>query len=213
MGNIFYSCILLGIGLFTPQAKAYDTNGISPQITFNVGSVMSTFAENESQLETTDGTTGNKTEAASGSSSSMSLDVMFEYFNSLKTSFFIRGMGPVVGTTPDRYFSVVGGMNYYFGGIGSKTVFKDQDFEFKIVPKVRYYAGGSLGLGYLTYNTKSATKGDILLEIGGQGGILYPISPKWAMRGELGLAKSVGVLVSSTEIKILIGATTTLGPE
>lgn len=213
MGNIFYSCILMGISLLASQAHAYDTSGISPQITFNVGSVMSTFAENESQLETTDGTTGNSAEAAAGSSSSMSLDVMFEYFNSLKTSFFIRGMGPVVGTTADRYFSVVGGMNYYFGGIGSKTVFKDQDFEFKIIPKIRYYAGGSLGLGYLTYSTKSATKGDILLEIGGHGGMLYPISPKWAMRGELGLAKSVGVLVSSTEIKILIGATTTLGPE
>lgn len=197
--------------LISDSSSASET--MSPVLTFNIGSIMSTFAENEDELETTDGTIGNTSTAYSGSASSMSLDIMYEDFFALKKSYFIRGMGPILGSSPDRYFSVAGGMNYYFGGIASRAVFKDQDFELKIEPKMRYYAGGSLGIGYLTYNTKSATKGDVLLEIGGQGGVIYPLNAKWGMRGELGIAKSLGVLVSSTEIKIMLGASMNLGVE
>lgn len=80
-----------------------------------------------------------------------------------------------------------------------------------MVPKLRYYMGPAIGIGYVVYNTVSATKNDILLEIGGQAGAVYTLNPKWGLRAEMGGFKATGVLISSTIIKILLGTTYNLG--
>ena len=46
---------------------------------------------------------------------------------------------------------------------------------------------------------------------GGQGGVVYTINQKWGRRVELGPARGIGVLVSSTIIKILLGTTYNIG--
>ena len=91
------------------------------------------------------------------------------------------------------------------------TVISDTNFEMKLIPKLRYYAGPSVGFGYIVYNTKSAIKNDLLFELGGQAGVIYTLNPVWALRAELGASRGIGALVSSTIIKILLGASYTIG--
>ena len=198
------------IGIFWSTATYSDTK-IPPQISFCLGSVSGSFAENPDSLKSTDGTASTTSTPYAGSASSMTLEMSYEFFNTLKRSYFIKGSGPIVGTTPDKYFSADAGINFYFTQLASQAKVSDFNFEMKLVPKMRYYAGPSLGVGYLVYNTKSATKSDVLFQLGGQGGMIYTINPKWGIKAELAAARAVGVLVSSTVVKILIGASYNLG--
>lgn len=186
-------------------------SSIPSQLNIHIGSISTNYAENEDTLKASDGsTTATKTAPYTGTASSMPFAIAYEYFPSLTKSYFFRAAGPVMGSTPDRYYSGSVGMNFYFGQIASQTIVKDLNFEMKVMPKFRYYAGPALGLGYLVYNTKSATKTDILFELGGQGGVLYSLGPKWAISAELGAARAIGSLTSATVIKILIGTSYTL---
>jgi hypothetical protein len=207
-----HALIAVSFKILTPDVSiADDVQSIPSVITFNTGMVISNFAESEDNLVTTDGSAGNTVPAYSGSASLIPIDIMYENFTSLNTSWFVRAMGPLISSTENNYFSVGGGLNYYIGPIGSKAVFKGKKMQLKIEPKLAYYFGGDLGVGYLIYNTISEKKGDALLEIGGHGGIIYPINEKWGMRGEVGLTRSIGTLVSATQIKALVGLTLNLG--
>lgn len=185
---------------------------IPGQFSFAIGSISANFAENPSQLKATGDSTSSTLPAPySGTASAMPVALTYEYFPNLKKAYFAKAVGPLLASTPDRYYSATGGVNFYFGKIASTAVVNDMNFEMKLVPKIRYYAGPSVGVGYLVYNTKSATKSDVMFEIGGQGGVIYTLNSKWALRGELGAARGIGVLLSSTVIKILLGASYNLG--
>ncbi len=202
--------ILILVGIFSQELWA-DAN-IPGQFTFALGSISVNYTENPDQLKATDTTT--TTTAATpyaGTASAMPIAVTYEYFPNLKRAYFVKAVGPLMGSTPDRYYSAIGGVNFFFGKVATMAVVSDMNFEMKLVPKMRYYAGPTIGLGYLVYNTKSATKNDTMFEIGGQGGVIYSLGPKWALRGEVGAARGIGVLVSSTIIKILLGTSYTIG--
>ena len=184
---------------------------IPGQLSFAIGSISANFTENPDQLKSTDGTTSTTTTPYAGTASSMPIAMTFEYFPNLSRAYFGKIAGPLLASTPDRYFSATGGVNFYFGKVASTAVVSDMNFEMKLIPKLRYYAVPAIGVGYLVYNTKSATKNDLLFEIGGQGGVIYTLNPKWALRAELGAARGIGVLVSSTVIKILLGTSFNLG--
>ena len=179
---------------------------IPAQISFSIGSISSNYAESESSLESTDGTDNSANQPYSGTASSMPLDISFEYFNKISRSYFIKGTGPIMGSTPDRFFSVNIGTNFYFNQIGSQTVADDTNVSITIQPKYRYYAGPQIGVGYLVYNTKSQTKNDVMVDLGGQVGAIYTINDKWGLRGQLEFTRGIGALISSTTIKILLGS-------
>jgi hypothetical protein len=203
---------LLFLILISFSQMVLSDSKIPGVFTFSLGAISTNFSENPDQLKSTDDTATTTTETPyTGTASAMPIVVGYEHFPNLKRAYFIRGVGPLLGSTPDRYFSVTGGVNFYFGHIGSNAVVRDFNFEMRIVPKFRYYAGPSIGVAYLVYNTKSATKNDTIFEIGGHGGVLYTINPIWGLRAELGAARGIGVLVSATIIKILLGATYNLG--
>lgn len=207
--NIFKKSSLILIPYFCMNAHAAST--IPSQLNFHIGSISTNYTENEDTLKASDGTTAaTKTPPYVGTASSMPFAISYEFFPGLSRSYFVRAAGPIMGSTPDRYYSGSIGMNFYFGQIASQTIVKDLNFEMKVMPKFRYYAGPALGLGYLVYNTKSATKNDVLFEIGGQGGVLYSLGPKWAISAELGAARAIGSLTSATVIKILIGTSYTM---
>lgn len=189
---------------------AHGETQIPSQISFSLGSISGGFTENPDNLTSTDGTKS-KTTPYSGSASSMPLDMNFEYFPNLKRSYFVEASAPIVGATPDRYYSLSGGANFYFTQLGAETKVRDFNFEMKIVPKLRYYLGPGLGVGYFIYNTKSATKSDLLFEVGGKGGVIYTMNPKWGIKAELGATRAIGTLVSATVVKILFGTTYNLG--
>ena len=191
--------------------SSVHADGIPAQLNIHIGTISANYTENEDTLKSTDSTTTTtKSESYAGTASSMPLAIAYEYFPGLSKSYFVRAAGPIMGSTPDRYYSISGGMNFYFGQIASQAIIKDTNFEMKVLPKFRYYAGPALGAGYLLYNTKSATKNDLLFEIGGQGGVLYTLNPKWSLAAEVGAARAIGSLTSATVIKILIGTSYTL---
>jgi len=202
-------CILLFICFY--QINLYADTKIPPQINFSIGSVSAAFKENPSNLKTTDGTTTTLSAPYSGAITSIPLEIGYEYFSNLKRSYQVKASGPLMGSSPGRYFNLVGAYNFYFTQLGSQATVSDFNFELKFKPKMRYYAGPVLGAGYLVYDTKSATKTDVLFELGGQGGLLYSIGPVWSLKAELGFSRAVGVLVNATVIKILLGMSYTLG--
>ena len=189
----------------------YSGTKIPAQINFSIGSVSVAFSENPSNLKSTDGTTSSTSTPYSGSTTAIPLEFGYEHFTNLKRSYQFKAAGPLMGSNPGRYFNAVAAANFYFSQIGSEATVSDYNFELKIKPKLRYYAGPVLGVGYLVYDTQSATKTDVLFEIGGQGGILYSIGPVWGLKAEVGFSRAVGVLVSASVIKILLGTTYTLG--
>jgi hypothetical protein len=197
--------------LLTFSQVIWADSKIPGQLTFAIGSISANYSENPDQLKSTDGTTSTTTTPYAGTASAMPIALTYEYFPNLSRAYFGKIAGPLMASSPDRYFSATGGVNFYFGKVASLAVVSDMNFEMKLIPKLRYYAGPAIGVGYLVYNTKSATKNDLLFELGGQGGVIYTINPKWAFRGELGAARGIGVLVSATVIKILLGATYNLG--
>lgn len=196
------------LSLMTSSMTFAETK-IPSLLSFSIGSFSGSFTENEDNLKSTDGTSSSTSSTPySGTASSMPLEVGFEYFPVLTRSYFIKGAGPLMGSTPDRYFSITSGVNFYFAQVASEAKVRDFNFEMKLQPKFRYYAGPAIGIGYLVYNTKSATKNDLLFELGLQGGVIYSLSPKWSLKAEIGAARAVGVLVSSTLIKITLGVAT-----
>lgn len=205
--QILNKLILFNIFLLS---SAHASSSIPSQLNFHIGSISATYAESQDTLKPSDGSATADKAPYSGTASSMPFAISYEYFPGLSKSYFGRVSGPVMGSTPDRYYSASLGINFYFGQIGSQAVIKDSSFEMKVLPKFRYYAGPAIGIGYLVYNTKSATKNDMLFEIGAQGGVLYSLNPKWALSAELGAARAIGSLTSATVIKILIGTSYSL---
>lgn len=193
------------ISIFFCQVLIADSK-IPGQFTFSIGSISANYSENPDNLTASDGTTASATAAYSGTASAMPIAVTYEYFPNLQRAYFAKAMGPLLASTPDRYYSATFGINFYFGKVASMAVVRDTNFEMKLIPKLRYYAGPALGVGYLVYNTKSAIKNDLLFELGGQAGILYTINPAWSLSAEVGGARGIGALVSATIIKILLGA-------
>jgi hypothetical protein len=201
--------LILFVALFSQSVLA--TSKIPDVLTFSIGSISANFTENPDELKATDGSTGTTVTPFAGTVSAVPIMIGYEIFPNLKRSYFINGVGPLMASNTGNYYSLIGGVNFYFSQIASNAVVSDYNFEMKIIPKFRYYAGPAIGIGYLVYNTKSATKNDIMFEIGGHGGVIYTINPKWGLRAQLGASRGIGVLVTSTIIKILLGATYNLG--
>lgn len=206
------SLILIFTLVLIPQiSKADLSDSMSKMLTFNVGMINTSFKENPDTLETTDGSIGNEANPQSGSGSSIALDIMYEKFFTLQMSYFGRLGGTIFGSTNDRYYTLNGGVNYYFDPVGTSAQISGPTADIYIAPSFRYYAGGHLGGSYLVYNTPSTTKGDFLVELGGQAGAIYAYTEKISLRGELGFSRSLGTLVSSTEIKFFAGVVYLLG--
>lgn len=196
---ILINSFLLGM------TNSYASSTSPSVINIQIGTISTNYNENKDNLKPSDSSNTNKTSPYTGSASSMPLSISYEYFSNLNRAYFGRISGPIMGSTPDRYYSLAGGINFYFGHFGSKAIINDVGFKMKIQPKLRYYVGPHLGAGYLVFNTKSATKADVLFELGAQAGIHYALNEKWSLTSELGYSRAVGALTSANVMKILIG--------
>lgn len=176
---------------------------LSDSFSISLGMVNVSFTESESTLASDDGE--EPEEAGSGSSAVISLDLTYNRPLDEKKDVYGRIIVPFMTTTGSGLVLGSGGMNYYFSGLSSDIKTDDQDVKVRISPDMRYYVGGELGFGYLIYTTESAKKSDILLNIGGHGGLLYSFRDHWSVKGELGIGKGVGTKVSTTMMKVIFG--------
>lgn len=200
----FSLCFFL---VFKTTAKA--EHPYPSQLSFLTGNIGVSYAESESTLVSTDGTPTTTGQSYSNSATALPIALSYEYFSTQKRSYFISGIAPLMASTPDRIFSINGGVNFYFNKTGTIVHFSNDQLTFFSAPTFRYYAGANAGTTYLIYNTLSKKKSDIVFDLGGQAGAIYTYNPQWGIKGELGFDRGIGALVSTTTIKILIGATYT----
>jgi len=167
-----------------------------------------TVTENESALEATD--TSIEIEDESETTSVAAAVTVFEFnYDFLQTEsrgFFFKGVVPLVSAGGSSAFLGAAGMNWYFNGAPSVFSYNNLGSTVYLIPKFRYYAGGSLGVGYVIYDTESAKKSDIYFDLGFHGGVLYNFGRKWGMRAELGMGRGTGVTTNSMGMKVFIGS-------
>lgn len=197
MRTIIFSFIIF-IGLF---AKAYANETIAKELSYNIGMVNASYAESESTL-----TGKNVTEAASGAVSSISGQISYKFAPGLERSYYFSGTFPLMANPTGSYFGAHFGSEFYFGtSSGSKVSYNNSGTSIKLKPKNLYFWGLEGGLGYLIYNTETAKKTDLLLDIGANLGILYTLSEKWRLRGILGFTRGTGVTTTTMEMKAFFG--------
>ena len=177
------------------------------QLSFTTGTTSTSFSETQSSLKPSDGSTATTEAPYSGSSSILPFDLALEYYVTPKRSYFVDGGGPLVASGTDRLFYVNAGMNFYLGQLGTPMKAVSDKLVLSVIPKVRYYLGIHAGTSYLIYSTKSQTKSDLIFGIGAHGGGIYSLNTRWGLKGEAGMTKGTGALVSSMTMKILLGVT------
>lgn len=170
-------------------------------MSFSTGSIATSYAEKASGLEESE------EEPSSGSASALPIDLSYEFTINNKVSWFVRGIGPLLASSPDSYFFGGAGVNFYFMSLSSAAVFKDTDIELFVRPKWRYYWGLNAGVGNLVYRTETAKKNDTVLELGVHAGGIYTINKEWGVKAEGSFNRGTGSLTEVTTIKVLLGAT------
>lgn len=198
---MFFKLLLFSLLVFpTRQVFAGD---LADSFSISLGMVNVSFTESQSALESEEGEEAE--EAGSGSSAVISLDMTYNRPLDDKKEIYVRGIVPFMPSTGAGLILGGGGMNYYFNGLSSDVKRDDGSVSLRISPSMRYYVGGELGFGYLIYTTESAKKSDLLLNIGGHGGMTYTFRDNWSFKGELGIGKGMGTKVSTTMMKVMLG--------
>lgn len=176
---------------------------LADSFSISLGMVNVSFTESPSALESEEGEEAE--EAGSGSSAVISLDMTYNRPLDDKKEIYARGIVPFMPSTGAGLILGGGGMNYYFNGLSADVKRDDESVRLRISPSMRYYVGAELGFGYLIYTTESAKKSDLLLNIGGHGGMTYAFRDNWSFKGELGIGKGMGTKVSTTMMRVMLG--------
>lgn len=185
------------------SAYAGDGEVIQKELSYNIGLVNASYAENQTTLSGQ-----NQTEAASGSVSSISGQINYKFAPGLERSYYLAGTFPLLPGATGSYFGAHFGSEFYFGSSsGSKVSYNNSGTTIKLKPKNLYFWGIEGGLGYLVYVTETQKKTDLLLDIGANLGMLYSFSEKWRLRGTLGMTRGTGVATTTMEMKAFFGVT------
>lgn len=172
-------------------------------ITAGIGMVNVSFAESQSSIAAEENT-GVGVTAESGSISVLTMTVNYEYPQTINRTFFSRLNVPLVGSGDSTYLSAGVGMNYFFNQINTDIVSLDKGTKMEIIPKFRYYVGGQANTAYYVYTTTTKKKSDILIELGGQAGILYNIGHKYGLQVEGFFGRGTGVNTTTSNLKFLV---------
>ncbi|MBA2403131.1 MAG: hypothetical protein H0V66_00045 [Bdellovibrionales bacterium] len=197
MRTIIFS--ILFVSCFYARVGAEEI--IQKELSYNIGLVNASYAEGQSALSGK-----NQTEAASGSVSSISGQITYKFAPGLERSYYFSGTFPLMPNPTGSYFGGHFGSEFYFGSSsGSKVSYINSGTSIKLKPKNLYFWGLEGGLGYLVYNTETAKKTDLLLDIGANLGMLYVLNDKWRLRGILGFTRGTGVTTTTMEMKAFFG--------
>lgn len=195
----FTTFSLFCLAFLIPLANANEV--IEKEITYSIGLVNASYAEGQSVL-----TGKNVSEAASGSVSSISGHVEYKFAPGLERSYYFSGTFPLMSSPTGSYFGAHFGAEFYFGtSSGSKVSYSHSGTSIKLKPKNLYFWSLESGLGYLVYNTETAQKTDLLLDLGGNLGMIYTMSENWRLKATVGMTRGTGVVTTTMEMKAFFG--------
>ena len=171
-----------------------------------MGMVNVSLTENSSTLQSTDDSVvvEDSDSATSTATSVISFEANYEFKNYADKSYFVKAIVPLLNSDGSGVFMGSIGINSYIGSLSSIFSFRDKGTQIYMVPKTRYYWGGSAGVGYVIYNTISAKKSDVFFDLGVHGGMVYNFSKRWGMRGELGAVEEQVSQLHHLESKSLL---------
>lgn len=193
-----YVCFFM---LIISQFALANTEKYSNEVSLSLGMSSISFAENEKTIQGE-----NVSEIVTGSVSAISMSVQYDFNNNMNYHDYISMVFPILPSSTGQFVDIVYGRDFYFNGIASTSSFRTDGTSISFKPNFRYYAGYALGAGYLVYNTETATKSDIIFEIGGKGGASYSVMENLDLKLDLFVLKGVGVVTSSMVTKVFIGA-------
>ncbi len=195
-------CLLFPIQLYA------STTSLLENVTASMGMVSVSISENESSLESTDDISNDETtESEISPITPISLELQYNFQNYLNKSVYLKTIFPLVTEDGSGYYLGAIGLNYYLNSQSSIFSFKDEGTTLRLSHKTRYYLGGYLGAGYLIYNTTSAKKSDLMLDITGLGGLSYSLKKDWSLFGEIGASRLTGINTSGFGMKVFFGGT------
>lgn len=199
--------LLLLMGLFTTSVLASEETHLHQAMSIGFGMANIGVTENASTLVSTDedadpddANTGGESTAAS----IISMNINYEFLNYPKKSYFLNLVAPLLSSAGTGFFLGSVGVNFYMNSLSTLFSFNDQGSTLTMAPTLRYYWGGSAGIGYLVYNTESAKKSDVLFELGIHGGGIYNFKKDWGGKFELGLGRGTGVGTSTINMKLFL---------
>lgn len=145
--------------------------------------------------------------AQSGSVAAMIGNIDYEMLTTRKRSIFFKGSGSLFSSGLNKYYAIGTGMNWYIKSTGAYSNFKGPGVEITSVPLMRYYLGWNLNARYIAYSTKTEVRGDVGIELGGHGGLIYAANKNRGYKAELGFFNGMGVETNSMNIQLLVGIT------
>ncbi len=174
------------------------------ELTFHIGMISSSFSENPSAVES-DSDINESEAAASGSVSQIALDATYSFKNYQTRSYYARAVVPLLPSGGGGNFFGAVGANFFLSSVSSKYSYKIGNIDMVSVPKIRYYWGTQLGVGYLIYTTETAEKSDVFFELDLHAGLKYAVLKKYNLSVEAGFGRGTGVATTTMNMKILFG--------
>ena len=193
--SIFLHLIL--IVLF--NSKSFANSELSNKVSLGFGMASHGFSQLESAFP--------EDEVGTGSASILIIQGQYEGFTELDKSFFGTLSFSGLGGEVEKYYSMTGGMKYYFSKFGTKAKLIDDNFFLDIQPKFTYYLGWELGVASVVYQANDEVRSDLGVLFGGLGGVSYSANAKTSYSFELHILKGQGVETESMDTQVLFGIT------
>ena len=185
----------------------FSKSGYVNEMAFSLGMVNNPVVENESTIETTDLTVvapeSSITEAIPVSNISLSMN--YSFLIKKKSSLGAFVVVPLVVAEGTSFF--MGGLRYrsFLYSLSSGFNYAQKGITFHIIPRLRYYVGGSFSGGYLIYNTESAKKSDVSFNLGLEGGLMYQWNQKYSIDINIAMVKRTGIITTGMGMNIFLG--------
>lgn len=194
--------VLIGLVIFLSFLNLTKASEIVyDELTFSLGMASISYTENEKTIQGE-----NVREAASGSVSAIVGNAQYKFSSNLKRAYYINASFPLINSGEGTYLAGGVGVEFYLSDLSSKFGHYDSGTQVILTPTLRYFWGGEAGFAYLVYNTESATKTDILLDLGLLGGASYVFSDKITVKATFALLKGTGAIASTFGMRALVGA-------
>ena len=181
------------------------TSPMKKEFLSHLSFVSVAFTEKESSLENDGDEITAPAAAQSGSFSAISLDFRYQFSSTPKRSYFFSGLVPVLNASGAGLFMGSFGINFYFSSLSSMLSLGMNNSEILVIPKWRFYWGGSVGAGYMVYLTSAQKKSDILIDLSLRVGVNYTFKKVWGISGEGSIGNGTGMLTSTLNTKFFIG--------